>query len=116
MFRVFGPAPAPSPTPLGITDELFKQADKVVSLKITQQRLVPMSMEPRGVLATYDRGRGKLTVWMSTQIPHLVRTLLGVTMNMPENRIQVIAPDVGGGFGCKIQLYPEELVVPYLSR
>jgi aerobic carbon-monoxide dehydrogenase large subunit len=73
-------------------------------------------MEPRGVLATYERGRGKLTVWMSTQIPHLVRTLLGVTMNMPEHRIQVIAPDVGGGFGCKIQLYPEELVVPYLCR
>jgi carbon-monoxide dehydrogenase large subunit len=88
----------------------------VVSLKITQQRLVPMSMEPRGVLATYERGRGKLTVWMSTQIPHLVRTLLSATLNMPEPRIQVIAPDVGGGFGCKIQLYPEELVVPYLAR
>ena len=116
MFRVFGPAAAPSPTPLGLTDELFKQADKVVSLKITQQRLVPMSMDPRGVLATYERGRGKLTVWMSTQIPHLVRTLLGLTMNMPEHRIQVIAPDVGGGFGAKIQLYPEELIVPYLSR
>jgi carbon-monoxide dehydrogenase large subunit len=116
MFRIFGPAPAPSPTPLGLTDELFKQADKVVSLKITQQRLVPMSMEPRGVLATYDRGRGKLSVWMSTQIPHLVRTLLSGTLSMPEHRIQVIAPDVGGGFGCKIQLYPEELIVPYLAR
>jgi carbon-monoxide dehydrogenase large subunit len=116
MFRIFGPAPTPSPTPLGLTDELFKQADKVVSLKITQQRLVPMSMEPRGVLATYDRGRGKLSVWMSTQIPHLVRTLLSGALSMPEHRIQVIAPDVGGGFGCKIQLYPEELLVPYLAR
>jgi carbon-monoxide dehydrogenase large subunit len=116
MFRIFGPAPAPSPTPLGLTDELFKQADKVVSLKITQQRLVPMSMEPRGVLAAYDRGKGKLTVWMSTQIPHLVRTLLGIALSMPEYKIQVIAPDVGGGFGCKIQLYPEELLIPYLSR
>lgn len=116
MFHVFGPAEEPSPTPLGITDELFRQADKVVSLKITQQRLVPMSMEPRGVLATFDRGRGKLTVWISTQIPHLFRTLLSGALTMPENRIQVIAPDVGGGFGCKIQLYPEELVVPYLAR
>src|SRR5262245_60296456 len=116
MFRVFGPAPEPAAQPIGVTDEWFRQADKVVSLKITQQRLVPMSMEPRGVLATYDRGRGKLTVWMSTQIPHLVRTLLAGTLNMPEPKIQVIAPDVGGGFGCKIQLYPEELVVPYLSR
>jgi carbon-monoxide dehydrogenase large subunit len=87
MFRIFGPAPAPSPTPLGLTDELFKQADKVVSLKITQQRLVPMSMEPRGVLAAYDRGKGKLTVWMSTQIPHLVRTLLGIALSMPEYKI-----------------------------
>jgi carbon-monoxide dehydrogenase large subunit len=116
MFRVYGPAPVPSPTPLGLTDELFHQADKVVSLKITQQRLVPMSMEPRGVLASFDRSRGKLTVWMSTQIPHLVRTLLSGALSMPENRIQVIAPDVGGGFGCKIQLYPEELLIPYLAR
>ena len=116
MFRVYGPAPEPSPTPLGITDELFRQADKVVSLKITQQRLVPMSMEPRGVLADYDRGRGKLTIWMSTQIPHLARTLLSIGLSMPEHRIQVIAPDVGGGFGCKIQVYPEELLIPYLAR
>ncbi len=116
MFRVFGPAPEPADKPVGVTDEWFRQADKVVSLKITQQRLVPMSMEPRGVLATYDRGRGKLTVWTSTQIPHLVRTLLAGTLNMPEPKIQVIAPDVGGGFGCKLQFYPEELVVPYLAR
>ena len=116
MFRVFGPAPEPATTPVGVTDEWFRQADKVVSLKITQQRLVPMSMEGRGVLAAYDRGRGKLTVWTSTQIPHLVRTLLAGAMSMPENKIQVIAPDVGGGFGCKLQFYPEELVVPYLSR
>lgn len=116
MFRTFGPSPTPSDTPIGNTDELFRQADKVVSLKITQQRLVPMSMETRGVLATYDRGRGKLTVWISTQIPHLVRTLLAGALQMPEPKIQVIAPDVGGGFGCKIQLYPEELVIPYLAR
>src|SRR5207249_10999036 len=75
-----------------------------------------MYMEPRGVLTAYDRGRGKLTMWISTQIPHLVRTLLAGAMSMPENRIQVIAPDVGGGFGAKIQLYPEELVVAYLAR
>ncbi len=116
MFRVYGPAPEPSPTPLGLTDTLFSQADKVVSLKITQQRLAPMYMEPRGVLATYDKGRDKLKVWISTQIPHSVRTLMAGGLNMPENRIQVIAPDVGGGFGAKIQLYPEELVVPYLAR
>ena len=116
MFRVFGPAPEPADKALGVTDEWFRQADKVVRLKITQQRLVPMSMEGRGVLATYDRGRAKLTVWMSTQIPHLARTLMAGALSMPEHKIQVIAPDVGGGFGCKIQLYPEELLIPYLSR
>ena len=116
MFRVYGPAPEPSPTPLGITDQLFQQADKVVSLKITQQRLVPMHMETRGVLANFDRSRNKLTMWASTQVPHLLRTMLAGAIGLPENRVQVIAPDVGGGFGAKIQLYPEELVVPYLAH
>ena len=116
MFHLYGPAHPPSLTPLGLTDELFRQADRVVSLKITQQRVVPMTMEPRGVLATFDRGRGKLTVWLSTQIPHLVRTFLAQALNMPEHRIQVIAPEVGGGFGAKGQLYPEELLIPYLAR
>src|SRR4029434_8416294 len=92
MFRVFGPSVTPADKPVGVTDEWFRQADKVVSLKITQQRLVPMTMEPRGVLATFDRGRGKLTVWLSTQIPHLVRTLLARALSMPEHRLQVIAP------------------------
>ena len=85
MFHLYGTGP-PSLTPLGLTDELFRQADRVVSLKITQQRVVPMTMEPRGVLATFDRGRGKLTVWLSTQIPHLVRTFLAQALNMPEHR------------------------------
>ncbi len=116
MFRTFGPAPEPSPTPLGLTDQLFQQADKVVSLKINQQRLVPMHMETRGVLANFDRSRNKLTVWASTQVPHLLRTLLAGAISLPENRVQVIAPDVGGGFGAKIQLYPEELVVPYIAH
>jgi carbon-monoxide dehydrogenase large subunit len=116
MFHIYGPAQSPSLTPLGLTEALFRQADKIVSLKITQQRLVPMTMEPRGVLAMFDRGRGKLTVWLSTQIPHLVRTLLARALSMPEHRLQVIAPEVGGGFGCKAQLYPEELLIPYLAR
>ena len=71
----------------------------MVSLKINQQRLVPMHMETRGVLANFERSRNKLTVWASTQVPHLVRTLLAGALNLPENRVQVIAPDVGGGFG-----------------
>ena len=116
MFHLYGPAHPPSLTPLGLTDELFRQADRVVSLKITHQRVVPMTMEPRGVLATFDRGRGKLTVWLSTQIPHLVRTLLAQALSMPEHRLQIIAPEVGGGFGAKGQLYPEEVLIPYLAR
>ena len=95
-FHLYGPAHPPSLTVLGLIDELFRQADRVVSLKITQQWVVPMAMEPRGVLATFDRGRGKLTVWLSTQMPHLVRTLLAHALSMPEHRLQVIAPEVGG--------------------
>ena len=107
MFHLYGSAHPPSLTPLGLTDELFRQADRVVSLKITQQRVVPMTMEPRGVLATFDRGRGKLTVWLSTQIPHLVRTFLAQALNMPEHRIQVIAPEVGGGLAPKGSSIPK---------
>jgi carbon-monoxide dehydrogenase large subunit len=113
MFHLYGLAHPPSLTLPGLTDELFRQADRVVSLKITQQRVVPMTMEPRGVLATFDRGRGKLTAWLSTQIPHLVRTFLAKALNMLEHRLQVIAPEVGGGFGCKGQLYPEGFLIPF---
>jgi carbon-monoxide dehydrogenase large subunit len=106
------------PTPEGVqkTEELFKKADHKVSFKIDHQRLVPMAMEPRAVLADFEPGKGVLTVWTSTQIPHLLRTLLAMLLPHPEHRLRVVAPDVGGGFGSKIQCYPEDLLVSYLAK
>ena len=106
----------PTPEAIKLTDELFKSADYTASFRLDNQRLVPMAMEPRAVLADYDPGRENLTVWTSSQIPHLARTLIGLCLSIPEHQIRVIAPDVGGGFGSKLNLYAEELLIPYLAR
>jgi aerobic carbon-monoxide dehydrogenase large subunit len=96
-------------------DAAFQQADKVVKLRIEQQRVIPMAMEPRAVLAHYERGPKFLTVWSSTQIPHLLRSQLAESLGMAENRLRVIAPEVGGGFGAKLNVYREELLCSFLS-
>ncbi|MCH7476706.1 MAG: xanthine dehydrogenase family protein molybdopterin-binding subunit [SAR324 cluster bacterium] len=107
---------APSPEAIEKAEQLFKEADHTASFRFDNQRLVPMAMEPRGVLAEYDVGRESLTLWTSSQVPHTVRTLLAMTLPMPENRIRVIAPDVGGAFGSKLNFYPEELLLAYLAK
>lgn len=96
-------------------DEAFKQADKVVKLRIEQQRVIPMAMEPRGVVAQWDPGQKSLTVWSSTQVPHLLRSQLAESLKLPEIKVRVIAPEVGGGFGAKLNVYREDLLVPFLS-
>ncbi len=106
----------PSPEAIKLTEELFKSADHTASFRLDNQRLIPMAMEPRAVVADYDPGRESLTVWTSSQIPHLARTLISLCLPIPEHQVRVIAPDVGGGFGSKLNLYPEELLIPYLSR
>jgi carbon-monoxide dehydrogenase large subunit len=73
-------------------------------------------MEPRGCLAQFDSGTGTLTLWTSTQVPHLIRSGVAEALDFPEHRIRVVAPDVGGGFGVKGSLYPEEVLIPYLAR
>ncbi len=72
-------------------------------------------MEPRGCVAHYDRAFKSLTLWTSTQIPHIIRTLLADLLSLPEHRLRVIAPDVGGGFGIKVHLYSEELILSALA-
>ena len=79
----------------------------------TTQRYAAMPMETRGAVAEYADGR--LTVWCSTQLPHILRTMLGTVLEIRESDIRVIAPDVGGGFGCKAELYPEEFLVAGLA-
>ncbi len=106
----------PTPEAIKAVEEAFKTADHKASFRFDNQRLIPMAMEPRAVVAEFDTGREYMTVWSSSQIPHLARTVLALLLSFPETQIRFIAPDVGGGFGSKLQLYPEELLIPYLSR
>ena len=73
-------------------------------------------MEPRAVVAHWEEGPQKLTLWSSTQTPHGAKQQLAICLGIPEIRIRVIAPEVGGGFGCKIPTYAEECLLPWLSR
>jgi len=93
----------------------FKSADKVIRQRILNQRLIPVALEPRGALAEYQTGQQQLTLWSSTQIPHLLRTQIAAMLAIPETQVRVIAPEVGGGFGSKLNVYPEEALVAYLA-
>ncbi len=99
----------------GNVEAEFKKADKVVKVRMRHQRLIPMAMEPRGCVASWHAGEGTLTLWTSTQVPHLVRTLLPGLVRVPENRTRIVAPEVGGGFGSKLNLYAEEVLVSHLA-
>jgi aerobic carbon-monoxide dehydrogenase large subunit len=116
-FRIpMAPDPALAPGVKEKADALFASADFTASFRFENQRLIPMSMEGRAVVADYDPGREQMTVWTSSQIPHIARTLIAMLLQFPENQLRVISPDVGGAFGCKLNLYAEELLVPYLSK
>jgi carbon-monoxide dehydrogenase large subunit len=93
----------------------FKEAHKVVKQRLVHQRLAPIALEPRGVLARYLPGERELTVWSSTQIPHLLKTQLSLMLRLPENRVRVVAPEVGGGFGSKLNVYAEEGLIGHLA-
>ncbi|MDR3376200.1 MAG: xanthine dehydrogenase family protein molybdopterin-binding subunit [Ancalomicrobiaceae bacterium] len=99
------------------TDAALAGAAHVVSLDITNNRLVPNAMEPRSAVAEYDAADDHLTLWTTSQNPHVARLVLSAFYNVaPENKLRVIAPDVGGGFGSKIYIYPEEIVALWASR
>ena len=100
----------------GDFDDAASSAEIRVTERIVNQRLIPNPMEPRGVVADFNPGTNQLTVWTSTQIPHLVRLLLALVTGHPEHQIRVIAPDVGGGFGCKLYLYAEEVIASALRQ
>jgi carbon-monoxide dehydrogenase large subunit len=93
----------------------FIQADRVIQQRYHVQRLAPVPLETRGVAAHYQAQEDFLTVWNSTQAPHRVRHYLAQLLHRPESHMRVIAPDVGGGFGEKGCLFPEDVAVPYLS-
>jgi carbon-monoxide dehydrogenase large subunit len=100
---------------IGDVDAAFADADHVIELELRQQRYSAVAMEGRVVLASFDKSRGALTAWLSSQVPHLARTGLARHLNLPENRVHVIAPDIGGGFGPKCVIYPEDLAVSAAS-
>ena len=100
----------------GDVDAAFKGADAVVKERIVNQRLIPNAMEPRAALADYRSASGELTLWVTSQNPHIVRFLLSLDTGIPEQRIRVIAPEVGGGFGSKIPHYPEDTMVVFASK
>jgi carbon-monoxide dehydrogenase large subunit len=100
----------------GDVQSAFKSADVVVKEHIINQRLIPNAMEPRASLAQYSSGTGEVTLWTTTQNPHIVRFLLSLDTGTPEHKIRVIAPEVGGGFGSKIPHYPEESMVIFASK
>ncbi len=101
----------------GATDQALGEADVVVRQSLVNQRLIPNPMEARGCMAQYDPAGQAYTVWMTSQAPHVMRLLMtAFVFGIPENKMRVISPQVGGGFGTKIFLYPEYVLVAALAK
>ena len=100
----------------GDVDKVFAEAPVVVKERYYNQRLIPNAIEPRGVVVQPVPAQGEYTVWSATQIPHILKVLLGLTLNISEAKIRVVAPDVGGGFGSKLNVYAEECVALAVAR
>ena len=120
--RAVGPLPAgtgvggPGQVDDSAIDEAFSAADVVVSQRMVNQRLAPSAIEPRGVVAHYEPGKEALTIWSSTQNPHILRTYVARMTGLGQDRVRAIAPEVGGGFGAKINIYGEEYVAAAVSK
>jgi carbon-monoxide dehydrogenase large subunit len=99
-----------------VVDGVFAKAHKVVRLDLTNNRLIPNAMEPRAAVGDYDVNSGDYTLYTTSQNPHVIRLLMGAfVLHIPENKLRVVAPDVGGGFGSKIYHYAEEAIVTWAS-
>ena len=99
------------------TDAAIANAAHVTRMRIVNNRLVPNAMEPRAALGHYDKAEDHYTCWTTSQNPHVARLVMSAFYNVaPENKLRVIAPDVGGGFGSKIYIYPEEIVCLWASK
>ena len=94
----------------------FSAAAHTVSERYVQQRLLPSAMEPRGTAAVPEPFGGNITVYSSTQIPHILKLMLAITCGVPEHKVRVVAPAVGGGFGAKLNVYAEEVLCVALAR
>lgn len=96
-------------------EKAFAEADMVVQERIVQQRLLPTAMEPRSALAQWDSGTEELTIWCTSQNPHIHRHILGLVIGIPDQKLRIIAPEVGGGFGSKIPVYADEALVGWAA-
>jgi carbon-monoxide dehydrogenase large subunit len=100
----------------GEVDRLFAEADVTVKERYKQTRLIPNAIEPRGVLVQPSPATGEYTIWSATQIPHILRTTLCLVTGIPEAKLRIIAPEVGGGFGSKLNVYAEEVLCLVLAK
>tara|TARA_B100001971_G_scaffold79300_1_gene73062 strand:+ start:71 stop:2449 length:2379 start_codon:yes stop_codon:yes gene_type:complete len=94
----------------------FADAAHHVTETFVHQRLIPTAMEPRGVAAVPAPHNGNITLYSSTQIPHILKVMAAITLGLPEQKVRVIAPSVGGGFGCKLNVYAEEIICMALAQ
>ena len=99
----------------GDYQQAAREADQVIRLRIVNNRLIPTCMETRTVIAD-PNADGTLTVYIPSQVPHMHRRWIAETVGIPEHLLRIVAPDIGGGFGAKMHLYPEDLLCPYLAR
>jgi carbon-monoxide dehydrogenase large subunit len=97
-------------------DRAFANAEVVISQRMVNHRLAPSPIESRGVVAHYEPGKGTMTIWSSTQNPHILRTFIAALTGLGQDQVRAIAPEVGGGFGCKINIYGEEYVAAAISK
>ncbi len=100
----------------GDVQRAFDGAAYTVNERYVQQRLIPMAMEPRAVVAIPQPFGGELTLYSSTQVPHILKVMMAITLGIPEQQLRVVAPAVGGGFGAKLNVYAEELLCASLAR
>jgi len=98
----------------GNVEDAIRDAEVVVERTFRQQRLIPAFMEPRSVVV--DPTASQITMWSATQVPHVLKLMLAMTLGLPEHKLRVIAPDVGGGFGGKLQVTPEEVLTLLIAR
>ncbi|HSK23283.1 MAG TPA: xanthine dehydrogenase family protein molybdopterin-binding subunit [Egicoccus sp.] len=100
----------------GDIDAAFDGAAHVVTRRFVNQRLIPTAIEPRAVVCAPPRDQREYTMWSATQVPHILRLMLALTCGVPEHELRVIAPDVGGGFGSKLNVYAEEAICLVLAK
>src|SRR5258708_30913736 len=100
-------------------DKVFEQTlaggGIVVKQRLVNQRVAPNPMETRGVVADYNKANKSLTVWCSSQNPHILRNILAAAIGHPQHQVRVIVPEVCGAFRCKIYIYPEEMIPSFAS-